>query len=51
MNSFEKLCFEKRENVNVFWKGSKTKCGIRIHYSQAEVDIPPKITLQPEFFH
>ena len=26
MNFFEKLCFEKRENSNVFWKGVKTKC-------------------------
>ena len=24
---FEKLYFEKRENINVFWKGSKTKGG------------------------
>ena len=22
---FEKLCFEKRENIKVFWKGNKTK--------------------------
>ena len=22
---FEKLCVEKRENINVFWKGNKTK--------------------------
>ena len=27
MNFFEKLCFEKRENINVFWKGNKTKGG------------------------
>ena len=27
MNFFEKLCFEKRENINVFWKGNKTKSG------------------------
>ena len=26
MNFFEK-CFEKRENINVFWKGNKTKGG------------------------
>ena len=25
MNFFEKLCFEIRENFNVFWKGNKTK--------------------------
>ena len=24
---FEKLCFEKSENINVFWKGNKTKGG------------------------
>ena len=24
MNFFEKLCFEKRENINVFWKENKT---------------------------
>ena len=47
---FEKLCFEKRENINDFWKGNKTKVAIRVHYSQAEIDILPKITLQPEFF-
>ena len=27
MNFFEKLCFEKRGNINVFWKGNKTKGG------------------------
>ena len=27
MNFFEKLCSEKRENINVFWKGNKTKGG------------------------
>ena len=27
MNFFEKLCFEKRENINVFWKGNKKKGG------------------------
>ena len=26
-NFFEKLCFEKRVNINVFWKGNKTKGG------------------------
>ena len=24
---FKKLCFEKRKNVNVSWKGNKTKGG------------------------
>ena len=27
MNFFEILCFEKRENINVFWKGNKMKDG------------------------
>ena len=27
MNYFEKLCFEKKENINVFWKENKTKSG------------------------
>ena len=29
----------------------KRKVAIRMHYNQAAIDIPPKITLQPEFFH
>ena len=27
LNFFEKLYFEKRENINVFWKGNRTKGG------------------------
>ena len=27
MNFFEKLFFEKMENINVLWKGNKTKGG------------------------
>ena len=50
MNFFEKLCFEKRENINFFEKEIKRKAAIRMHYSQAEMYIPPKITLQPEIF-
>ena len=34
----------------IFGKEKKRKVAIRMHYSQAEIDIPPKITLQPEFF-
>ena len=45
---FEKLCFEKRENINVFGKEMKRKIAIRMHYSQAETDIPAKITSKPE---
>ena len=33
-----------------FGKEIKVKVAIRMHYNQAEIDIPPKITLQPEFF-
>ena len=45
MNFFENLCFEKRENSNVFWKGNETKGDDKDDYSQAEIDAPPKITL------
>ena len=27
MSFFEKLYFEKREKINVFWKGNKTNSG------------------------
>ena len=27
LNFFEKLCFEKMEEINVFWKENKTKGG------------------------
>ena len=27
MNFFEKLYFEKRKNINAFWKGNKTEGG------------------------
>ena len=50
MNFFEKLCFEKRENINVFWKGNKTKGGNKDALQSAEIDVPSKVTLQPEFF-
>ena len=40
---------KKRENINVFWKEIKWKVAKRMFYSQAEIDISPKITLQPEF--
>ena len=43
MNFFEKMCFEKRENINIFGKEIKRKVDIRMHYGQAEIDIPPKI--------
>ena len=32
-----------------FGKGIKRKVAIKMNYSQAEIDKPPKITLQPEF--
>ena len=48
---FEKLCFEKRENIIMFFgKEIKRKLTIKMNYNEAEIDIPPKITLQPEFF-
>ena len=50
MNFFEKLCFEKRKNIKVFGKEIKRKVARGMQYCQAEIDIPPKITLQPEFF-
>ena len=34
-----------------FCKVNEMKDGIGMHYSQAEIAIPSKITLQPEFFH
>ena len=47
---FEKILCEKRENIHVFSKENKMKgVKIRMHYSQAEIKITPKITLQPEF--
>ena len=27
MNFFEKILFEKRENIHIFWKGNKMKGG------------------------
>ena len=33
-----------------FGKNVKWKMVIRMHYSQAEMDIPPKMTLQPDIF-
>ena len=33
-----------------FGKEIERKVAIRMHYSQAEMDIPPKTTLQPKFF-
>ena len=50
MNFFEKLCFEKGKILMFLGKEIKRKVAKRMHYSQAEIDIPPKITLQPEFF-
>ena len=29
MNFFEKICFKKRENINAFRKGNKTKGGLK----------------------
>ena len=47
---FKKICFEKRKKILMYFgKEIKRKLAIKMHYSQAEIDIPPKITLQPEF--
>ena len=46
---FRKIIFLKKENINVFWKGKKRKVAVRMHYSQAELYITSKITLQPKF--
>ena len=54
MNNIEfsqkKLFMAERENINFFGKEIKWKVVIRMHYSQTEINILPKITLQPEFF-
>ena len=50
MNFFEKLCFEKKGKIlMLFIKKVKQKVAVWMHYSQIKIDIPPKITLQPEF--
>ena len=37
--------------INGFWKGNKTKSGNKdTLWSGSDRDIPPKITVQPEFF-
>ena len=41
---------KKGKLLMFFEKEIKGKVAIRMHYSQAEIDILPKITLQPEFF-
>ena len=41
----KKIFIEKRENI-IFWIKNKMQGGNK----DAEIDIPPKITLQPEFF-
>ena len=49
MNFFEKV-FEKGKISMFFGKEIKRMVAIRMHYSRAEINIPPKIILQPEFF-
>ena len=34
----------------LFGKEIKRKVALRMHYCRAELDVPPKIALQPEFF-
>ena len=50
MNFFGKLFFDKKKNINGSRKEIKRKVVIRMHYSQAEIDIPSKMTLESEFF-
>ena len=52
INEFlRKIMFFKKEKSNVFFlKEIKRKVAIRMCNSQAEIDMPPKITLQPEIF-
>ena len=41
---------KKRKIIMFCGKEIKRKVAISMHYTQAEIDVPPKITLQPEFF-
>ena len=41
---------KKGKMLMFFGKETKWKVVIRMHYNQAEIDIPQKITLQSEFF-
>ena len=41
---------KKGKILTFFGKEIKWKVAIRMHYSQAEIDRPPKIALQPTFF-
>ena len=48
---FSKNYVLKKGKILMFLeKEIKWKEAIRMHYSQAEIDVPPKITLQPDFF-
>ena len=43
--------FSKKGKILMFFgKEIKQKVSIRMHYIQADIEIPPKIALQPEFF-
>ena len=47
---FLKKYLLRKGKIFFFGQNIKKKVVIRMHYSQLEVDIPPKITLQSEFF-
>ena len=48
---FSKNYFLKKgKTLMCFGKEIKRKVAIRMHYSQAKIDEPPKITLEFEFF-
>ena len=48
---FSKNYALKRGKILMFFGMEiKRKVAIKMHYSQAEIDVPAKIELQPEFF-
>ena len=47
---FSKNYVLKTGKIRSFGKKIKRKVAMRMHYSQAEINIPPKFTLQLEFF-
>ena len=46
---FKKVIYWERGKYNFFGKEINWKVVIMMHSYQTEVDIPPKITIQPEF--
>ena len=50
LNFSEKLFLKKRKILMSFGKETKRKMAIRMHFSQAQIDVSPKIALQLEIF-